>query len=74
MGTRRGTDKDCARLTRNGTDAGYTNLARRILRHQLGAEITLRRDEALLLGRGRIAFGHSLAESEADAVDFSVGD
>lgn len=34
------------------------------------AEIVLRREEVMLRGSGRIAFGHSLAESDEEAVEF----
>jgi len=34
------------------------------------AEIALRREEVMLRAQGRIAFGHSLAESEEETVDF----
>lgn len=36
------------------------------------AEIALRREEALLRGRGQVAFGHSLAQSGDETVDFEV--
>jgi 2-methylisocitrate lyase-like PEP mutase family enzyme len=35
-------------------------------------EIVLRREEVMLRGHGRIAFGHSLAESSEETVDFAV--
>ena len=34
------------------------------------AEIALRREEVMLRGQGRIVFGHSIAESEQETVDF----
>jgi len=36
------------------------------------AEITLRREEVMLRGQGRIAFGHSIGESREETVDFAV--
>jgi len=36
------------------------------------AEIVLRREEVMLRGEGRIAFGHSLAESAEETLDFVV--
>ncbi len=36
------------------------------------AEITLRREEVMLRGQGRIAFGHSIGESSKETVDFAV--
>ena len=36
------------------------------------AEIILRREEVMLRARGRIAFGHSLAESSEETLDFQV--
>lgn len=36
------------------------------------AEVVLRREEVMLRGEGRIAFGHSLAESADETVDFVV--
>ena len=36
------------------------------------AEVVLRREEVMLRGRGRIAFGHSLAGSAEETVDFIV--
>lgn len=36
------------------------------------AEVVLRREEVMLRGQGRIAFGHSLAESAEETVDFVV--
>jgi adenylate cyclase len=36
------------------------------------AEIVLRREEVMLRARGRIAFGHSLAESSEETLDFQV--
>ena len=36
------------------------------------AEIVLRREEAMLRGQGRIAFGHSMAESAEETLDFEV--
>lgn len=36
------------------------------------SEITLRREEAFLRGRGQIAFGHSLGQSGEDTVEFEV--
>lgn len=38
------------------------------------AEITLRREEAILRGKGRIAFGHSIAQSSEETVDFEILD
>jgi predicted component of type VI protein secretion system len=35
-------------------------------------EIVLRREEVMLRGEGRIAFGHTLAESTEETVDFAV--
>lgn len=35
-------------------------------------EISLRREDVMLRGRGRIAFGHSIAESGGETVDFEV--
>ena len=35
-------------------------------------EISLRREEVMLRGRGRIVFGHSLAQSSDETVDFLV--
>ena len=35
-------------------------------------EIVLRREEVMLRGQGRIAFGHSVAESSEETVDFAV--
>jgi len=36
------------------------------------AEITLRREEVMLRGQGRIAFGHSIRESSGETVEFTV--
>lgn len=36
------------------------------------AEIVLRREEVMLRGQGRIAFGHSMAESAEETLDFEV--
>jgi len=36
------------------------------------AEIALRREEVMLRGHGRIAFGHSMGESSEETVDFAV--
>jgi len=36
------------------------------------AEVVLRREEVMLRGQGRIAFGHSLGESSEETVDFVV--
>ena len=36
------------------------------------AEVVLRREEVMLRGEGRIAFGHSLSESSEETVDFAV--
>ena len=36
------------------------------------AEIALRREEVMLRGQGRIAFGHSIGESSEETVDFAV--
>lgn len=36
------------------------------------AEVTLRREEVMLRGRGRIVFGHSIAESDGETLDFAV--
>lgn len=36
------------------------------------AEIVLRREEVMLRGTGRVAFGHSLAESAEETVDFAA--
>lgn len=36
------------------------------------AEVVLRREEAMLRGQGRVAFGHSLAESPEETLDFVV--
>lgn len=36
------------------------------------AEITLRREEVMLRGQGRIAFGHSIGESSEETVKFTV--
>ena len=36
------------------------------------AEIALRREEVMLRGRGRIAFGHSLGDSSDETVEFAV--
>lgn len=36
------------------------------------AEITLRREEVMLRGQGRIAFGHSIRESGGETVEFAV--
>jgi class 3 adenylate cyclase len=36
------------------------------------AEITLRREEMMLRGQGRIAFGHSIGESSTETVGFAV--
>lgn len=36
------------------------------------AEITLRREEVMLRGQGRIAFGHSIGESSEETVTFTV--
>ena len=36
------------------------------------AEITLRREEVMLRGQGRIAFGHSTGESSGETVEFTV--
>ena len=37
------------------------------------AEIVLRREEVMLRGQGRIAFGHSIGESGEETVNFAVG-
>jgi len=36
------------------------------------AEIVLRREEVMLRAQGRIAFGHSMAESAEETLDFEV--
>jgi len=36
------------------------------------AEIALRREEVMLRGSGRITFGHSIAESADETVDFTL--
>jgi predicted component of type VI protein secretion system len=38
------------------------------------SEIVLRREELILRGHGQIAFGHSIAESSEEIVEFSVLD
>ena len=37
------------------------------------AEIVLRREEVMLRGQGRIAFGHSIGQSSEETVNFAVG-
>ena len=36
------------------------------------AEIALRREEVMLRGQGRIVFGHSIAESAQETIDFRL--
>jgi predicted component of type VI protein secretion system len=35
-------------------------------------EISLRREEAMLRGQGRITFGHSISQSSEETVDFTL--